>query len=183
MQLTRRRIAIAVLAVVFLSGATWAMATGRVSIGSIHAWLLSLGNAGPPLFVGVFVLGALLGLPGMAFVVGGRLAFGPELGFVLGYFGGLLACLAPFLLARRIGRTGDATPWRPKTALVRRAFESLESRPIRSVVVLRLVLWFNPPLSYALALSKIPTRAYLTGCALALAPVVGLAVFATGWFV
>ncbi len=182
MQLTRRRIAIALLALGFIAGATWAVVTGRVSIESIRVWLESLGSAGPPLFVLVFVLGALIGLPGMAFVVGGRLAFGPELGFLLGYGGGLLACLTPFLLARRIGRT-ETNPWRPKIAIVRRAFEELESRPIRSVLVLRLVLWFNPPLSYALALSAIPTRAYATGCALALAPVVALAVFATGWFV
>ncbi|HEY5933427.1 MAG TPA: VTT domain-containing protein [Kofleriaceae bacterium] len=182
MQITRRRIALAVLVLGFVAGTTWALVTGRVSIVSIRLWLESLGAAGPPLFVGVFVLGALIGLPGMAFVIGGRLAFGPALGFLLGYGGGLLACLAPFLLARRLGR-GGSNPWRPKIAIVRRAFETLESRPIRSVLVLRLVLWFNPPLSYTLALSKIPTRAYLTGCALALAPVVALAVFATGWFV
>lgn len=182
MKLTRRRIAIALLALAFVSGTTWAIVTGRVSIESIRVWLESLGAAGPLLFVGVFVLGALIGLPGMAFVIGGRLAFGPELGFVLGYGGGLLACLAPFALARRIGRT-TTNPWRPKLAIVRRAFERLESHPIRSVLVLRLILWFNPPLSYALALSKIPTRAYITGCAIALAPVVGLAVFATGWFI
>lgn len=181
MLVTRRRLALAMLAVAFFAGTTWALVTGRVSVESIRVWLESLGSAGPLLFVGVFMLGALIGLPGMAFVIGGRLAFGPELGFLLGYGGGLLACLAPFLLARRIGRT-DAVPWRPKLLLLRRALDSLEARPIRSVFVLRLVLWFNPPLSYALALSAIPTRSYLAGCALALAPVVALAVFATGWF-
>ncbi|MEJ7604290.1 MAG: VTT domain-containing protein [Kofleriaceae bacterium] len=182
MKITRRRVALAMLALAFVAGTTWALVTGRVSVGSIRIWLESLGSAGPLLFVLVFVLGALIGLPGMAFVIGGRLAFGPTLGFLLGYGGGMLACLAPFLLARRIGRT-DATPWRPRFRLLRRALESLESRPIRSVFMLRLVLWFNPPLSYALALSAISTRSYLAGCALALAPVVALAVFATGWFV
>ena len=59
----------------------------------------------------------------------------------------------------------------------------VESHPLRAVVVLRLVLWFNPPLSYALALTSIPLRAYVAGCAIALAPVVAAAVLAIGWLV
>ena len=66
---------------------------------------------------------------------------------------------------------------------MRRAFEMIESHPLRAVIVLRLILWFNPPLSYALAMTSVPVRAYVAGCAVALAPVVAAAVFATGWFV
>ena len=59
--------------------------------GYTQAWLDAQGPWGPVVFVGAFVLGSLIGLPGMAFVIGGRLAFGPYLGFVVGFGGGMLA--------------------------------------------------------------------------------------------
>ena len=179
--LTARRLVTGVLVIAFVTGAVWAYATGRVSTASIDRWLESLGPGAPALFVGAFVLGSMIGLPGMAFVVGGRLAFGPELGFALGYGAGVLACVVPFATARRL-RRGQTTAWQPRNRLVARAFDLLETHPLRSVIALRLVLWFNPPLSYALALTAVPVRAYIAGCAIALVPVVALAVFATGWF-
>ncbi|MGN6109257.1 MAG: TVP38/TMEM64 family protein [Kofleriaceae bacterium] len=179
--LSQRRIAIGVLVACFVGGAVWAGATGRVSIASIERWLESLGPLAPVLFTGAFVLGSLIGLPGMAFVIGGRLAFGAELGFVLGYGAGLVACTVPFAIARTLRRDGNSA-WRPRNRHVARAFALLDRHPLRAVIALRLVLWFNPPLSYALALTPVPWRAYLAGCAIALAPVVAVAVFATGWF-
>ena len=180
--MTPRRALILWLVGAFVAGAIWAAATGRMSAGAIDAWLESLGPMAPAMFVGAFVGGAMIGLPGMVFVVAGRLAFGPETGFALGYGGGVLACLVPFAAARRL-RRGEPRPWEPKNRHVRRAFEMIESHPLRAVIVLRLILWFNPPLSYALAMTSVPVRAYVAGCAVALAPVVAAAVFATGWFV
>ncbi len=179
---TAKRALLVVLVAAFLGGAAWASWTGRVSPASVEAWLDSLGPAAPPMFVGAFVGGAMLGLPGMMFVVGGRLAFGAEAGFALGYGGGLLACVVPFAAARRLRGGPDAeAPWRPRNRHLRRLFDLVESRPLRAVVMLRLVLWFNPPLSYALALTGVRPRTYVAGCAIALAPVVGLAMLATGW--
>ena len=61
MRFTRRRLALAMLAVAFVAGTTWAMVTGRVSVESIRIWLESLGSAGQLLFVrgeaGVDVVG------------------------------------------------------------------------------------------------------------------------------
>ena len=45
------------------------------------------------------------------------------------------------------------------------------------------LLWFDAPLSYALAFTRVPVRRYAAGCAIALLPVVGLAMLATEWFV
>jgi uncharacterized membrane protein YdjX (TVP38/TMEM64 family) len=50
------------------------------------------------------------------------------------------------------------------------------------VLLMRLVVWFNSPLSYGLALTEIRLRDYATACALALAPVVAVAMVATGLF-
>jgi uncharacterized membrane protein YdjX (TVP38/TMEM64 family) len=175
-----KRALLAVLVAAFVGGAVWAYSTGRMSAGAIEAWLASLGPAAPVMFVGAFVAGAMIGLPGMMFVIGGRLAFGAEAGFALGYGGGVLACLVPFAAGRRL-RGGGAAPWQPRNRHLRRVFGMIESHPLRTIVVLRLVLWFNPPLSYALAMTGVSARTYFTGCALALAPVVAIAVLTTGW--
>jgi uncharacterized membrane protein YdjX (TVP38/TMEM64 family) len=179
---TPRRALLLLLVGAFIAGAVWAASTGRVSADAIDRWLESLGPIAPAMFVGAFVGGAMIGLPGMVFVVAGRLAFGAETGFALGYGGGVLACILPFATARRI-RRDEARPWQPKHRLVRRAFDLVETHPLRAVLLLRLVLWFNPPLSYALAMTRVPAREYVAGCAIALAPVVAIAMFATGWFV
>lgn len=178
----RTRIAIGALVALFAAGAIWAGVTGAISTTAIRDWLDSLGAAAPVLFVLAFVAGSMVGLPGMAFVVGARLAFGPELGFVLGYATGVLACTVPFVAARFVRKAGGAT-WQPKQRHVRRAFELVETHPLPAVIALRLVLWFNPPLSYALALTSIRLRTYVAACAIALAPVVAIAVVVVGWLV
>jgi uncharacterized membrane protein YdjX (TVP38/TMEM64 family) len=174
-----RRAVLAILVLAFVAGAIVLWQTGVATPANVRDWLDSLGPAAPVLFVIAFVLGAFIGLPGMAFVVGGRLAFGPYLGMVLGYTGGMLAVIVPFVAARRLRKRGP--PWRPKRRLLARAFDQLSTHPFRAVLVLRLVLWFNPPLSYALAFSPISLRTYVAACAVALVPVVATAMIATGW--
>jgi uncharacterized membrane protein YdjX (TVP38/TMEM64 family) len=156
--------------------------TGAVTPTSVRAWLDSLGPGAPALFIVAMVAGAFVGLPGMAFVIGGRLAFGAGLGFAVGYAGGLLAVTVPFLIARRVRGAGSQEPWKPKHPWLARTFAMIETHPFRTVVVMRLILWFNPPLSYALAFVRMPARTYIAACATALAPVVALAMAATGWF-
>ena len=175
-----KRALLLALVVAFVAGTAWASATGRVSASAIEAWLASLGPIAPALFVAAFVGGAMIGLPGMMFVVGARLAFGAETGFALGYGAGVLACVVPFATARRL-RSDRGAPWQPRNRHLRRAFDLVESHPLRAIIVLRLVFWFNPPLSYALALTSVPLRSYVAGCAIALAPVVAVAVLAIGW--
>ncbi len=183
MKLSRgtRRVLLGLLVVAFVGGAVYLWRTGGVSASGIRRWIDSLGPAAPLLFVGAFVAGGLIGLPGMAFVLGARLAFGPYAGGVLAYVAGMCAITLPFITARYLRRQA-AEPWRPKQKLAARAMAMLETHPIRAVVLLRLVLWFNPPLSYALALTPLRLRDYLIGCALALAPVVAVAMLASSWF-
>lgn len=176
-----RRAVLAVFIVAFVVGAIYLWRTGAVTPSSVRAWLESLGPAAPAIFIVAFITGAFIGLPGMAFVIGGRLAFGPWLGFAVAYAGGLLAVTIPFIAARRLRHAG-AEPWRPTHKWVARAFGLIETHPFRAVVVMRLVLWFNPPLSYALAFAAVPWRTYVLACAVALAPVVALAMVATGLF-
>lgn len=176
-----RRLVLGAFVVAFVAGAVYLWRSGLVTPTSVDAWLESLGPAAPAIFVGAFVGGSFIGLPGMAFVIGGRLAFGPWLGFTVGYGGGLLAVTIPFVFARRLRRAGS-DPWRPRNRHLARVFERIETHPLLAVVLLRLVLWFNPPLSYALAFTGVSLRVYVVGCALALAPVVAAAMVVTTWF-
>jgi uncharacterized membrane protein YdjX (TVP38/TMEM64 family) len=175
-----RRVVLAILVVAFVVGAVVLWQTGVATPANVRDWLESLGPFAPLLFLVAFVIGAFIGLPGMAFVVGGRLAFGPYLGMVLGYAGGMLAVTIPFVAARKLRR---GSGWRPKHRWLARVFDQLSTHPFRAVLLLRLVLWFNPPLSYALAFSPITLRTYLAACALALVPVVATAMIATSWLV
>ena len=176
-----RRVLLGLLVVAFLAGAIYLWRTGGVTAGGIRRWILSLGPAAPLLYVGAFVAGGLVGLPGMAFVLGARLAFGPWLGGLLGYTAGLCSITLPFVLARLLKRQ-QAVPWRPRMKLAARAIDMLETHPIRAIFVLRLFFWFNPPLSYALALTPLRFRDYMLGSALALAPVVTVAMLVSSWF-
>ena len=179
---TARRVILGVLIAAFLTAAILLWRSGMVTPVRIKAWLESLGPAGPLLFLAVFVATSLIALPGMAFVVGGRLAFGPYVGFAVGYGGGLAAVVLPFLVARFARGAGKA-PWHPKQKWLAKAFGLVETHPFRAVLMLRAVLWFNAPLSYALAFGPVPTRTYVAACATALLPIVGIAMIATSWFV
>jgi uncharacterized membrane protein YdjX (TVP38/TMEM64 family) len=179
---TARRAILGGFIVAFVVGAIYLWSTGAVTPRTVGAWLDSLGPAAPALFVAAMVGGAFVGLPGMAFVIGGRLAFGPYVGFAVGFCGGMLAVTLPFLLARRVRGAGQH-PWRPKQRHLVRIYGMLETHPFRAIVLLRLIVWFNAPLSYALAFMAMPARVYIAACAVALAPVVAIAMIATSWFV
>jgi uncharacterized membrane protein YdjX (TVP38/TMEM64 family) len=161
---------LAVLAAAFIAGAVYLWRTGNITSEGIRTWLDSLGWVAPILFIGSFVGGSFVGLPGVVFVIGAVYAFGPWAGLVLGYFGGLLSTFTPFILARtmRGDRTGG---WRPKQKHLAKAFALIETHPFRAVVIMRLFVWYSPPLSYALAMTAVPVRTYVAACATSLLPV------------
>jgi uncharacterized membrane protein YdjX (TVP38/TMEM64 family) len=175
------RALIGVLVAACIGGAIYLWRTGSMSPTSVREWLDSLGPMAPIVLVCAFVAGAFLGVPGMVFVIGGRLAFGPYVGFLTGYIGGVLATIAPFVVARLL-RRAVAEPMRPRNKWIARAFDQIEHQPFRAVLVMRLIGWFNAPMSYALALTQVRLRDYAAACAVALAPIVAVAMIATGWF-
>lgn len=139
--------------------------------------LLALGALAAPVFILFFAVGELLHLPGIVFVLVARHVFGPVTGFFVGYAGAVFALTVSFAVARLLVRAARASkdPWQPRWALLRRVFERLELRPVRNVAVLRLVLWLAPPLTYAIAATRVRGRDHLLGSALGiLMPVIGV---------
>ena len=179
-----RRIAAVVIVCAIVTCAILARRSG-VDAARLQTELLALGCLAPPLFLLAFAAGELLHLPGILFVIVARVVFGTGLGLALGYLGALLAVTLSFLVARQLlaAARGVREPWRPKWRFLRRAMARLESHPIQTIALLRLVLWLAPPLSYALASSNVRLREHVIGSALGLAlPVVGV-VLLSGYFV
>src|SRR4051794_9254411 len=164
-----RRVA-AGLAVLALGACALVARRSGVDASMLQRELLALGCFAPPLFLVLFAAGELLHLPGILFVLVARVVFGPSLGFVLGYAGALFAVTLSFTVARQVLSAARATkePWRPKWRFLRRAFDGLEAHPIRTIALLRLVLWLAPPLSYPLASTGVRGRAHLVGSAIGL---------------
>ncbi len=175
-----RRVALGLVLGACIVAGIWLGRTGHLTQAAIGGWVRSWGPWSAPAFVLAFTLGELLHLPGMLFVFVARAAFGAVVGFFLSYGGSLVAITAPFLLVRGI-RTQRERTWQPRWRFLRRLLDNVETHPIRSVLVLRLLLWLSPPLDYALAFTSIRTRDYIIGSALGLAPCIGAVIYGLRW--
>jgi uncharacterized membrane protein YdjX (TVP38/TMEM64 family) len=177
-----RRIAAAAFVAALVGCAVYARRSG-VDGAMIQRELLALGWLAAPLFLVVMAAGELLHLPGMVFVVAARLVFGPSAGFALGYVGAVFAVTVSFVVARQLLAAARATnePWRPRWRFLQRALGRLESHPVQTIALLRLVLWLAAPLSYALASSNVKVKDQVLGSAIGLFAPVLVAVVLTGY--
>ena len=144
----------------------------NASAEKLHALMQRAGAWGGVAYLGAFVVGALMHVPGTIFLLAARIAYGVIGGGFLAYFGALCAVTASFVFARTLGgRAFAEIRWAP----VRRLLARLEDHPVRTIAILRVILWMSPPLNYALAMSTVRFRDYVIGSALGLvAPVVAV---------
>ena len=112
------------------------------------------------LFVLLFALGNLIQIPGWVFLAAAVLALGRMWGGVATYVAAVTSCALTFVTIRVIG--GDALRLIRNRVAVR-ILRELDTHPVGSVALLRLLFQTAPPLNYALALSGIRFRAYLIG--------------------
>lgn len=133
------------------------------------------GVAGVVLYMGLFALGQLLYVPGMVFVVAAGLAYGPWWGFAIAMVGAAFGMSVTFYVGRRIGGKPLAGVRRPR---IERLMAGLESRPQRSIALMRLVVSTAPWLNYLLALTAVRFRHYFWGSIFGIL----VPVFATTWF-
>ena len=126
-------------------------------------------------YAGTFAVGELVHIPGMLFVGAGILAFGKTAGFLMAFTGAVLSVSVTFLFVR--GVAGQVFS-ESKHPFIKRILSHLDERPVRTVMLLRLLLWLMPAVNYALALSNVRFRDYFVGSTLGLfVPVLGAAVF------
>ncbi|MBU1666342.1 MAG: VTT domain-containing protein, partial [Gammaproteobacteria bacterium] len=126
-------------------------------------------------FVLVFALGNLIQIPGWVFLAAAVLALGRTWGGVATYVAACVSCVSSFLIVRFVG--GDALR-QLDNRFVARILARLDSHPVRSIFVARVLFQTLPALNYALAMSGIRFRAYLLGTLLGLPlPIAGYCLF------
>lgn len=148
------------LAIVQLSGLR-----EHFNLAFLQRLLMEHRVSGLLLFILLFALGNLIQIPGMIFLAAAVLAFGKVWGGLATYLAASLSCLVTFGVIRWMG--GDALH-QLNNRLARRILGYLDTHPLRSVVLLRMLFQTAPPLNYALALSGVQLRHYLLGTLLGL---------------
>lgn len=156
---------------------SWLYGTGQLSPQLMSAALLGLGCWAVPAYFGVFALGQLLNIPAMVFIVLAPLVFGGgELGFFVAYAGAMMSASLTFCAVRRLkgGRAEDGAQGsqsKPlRWAVLQRALDGVQRRPVLSVALLRALLGLSPPLNYALAFSPLKAKHHFWGTALGMLP-------------
>ncbi len=121
------------------------------------------GPLGPLAFVVVFV-GAVVGqVPGLVFVIAAPALFHLPEAWFLCFVASNVAVILNFALVRRIGGQPIGSlkqPW------LQKLFGALDAHPIRTVALLRTVTVMFPPVTGALALTRISAREHALGSAI-----------------
>lgn len=138
----------------------------------LRTLLARAGVFGVLVFVVVFSLGLLAQLPGLLFIAVAVLAYGRTMGALIALIGAAVAISVSFFVVRRFGGSALAeieSPW------LRRLLSQLDTRPLRSVIVLRAIFGVAPFLNYTLALSSLGFRDYIIGSIIGMAAPITIA--------
>ena len=176
---TPRRRALRLLALAALLAGLWLVADqsglrASMTQDGIRQMMDDAGALGVVSYLIAFAAGQLAQLPGLAFVLAARVAYGPVLGFFVAYTGALLSVSVSFFLVRAVGGRALAGM---KWSWARRALGRLEDRPLSTIIALRTLFALSPPLNYALAMSSTRFRHYFAGSAIGLVAPIAFYVF------
>lgn len=175
------RIRMIALAVLFVGSIVVAKLTGVtewLTIERVRELMTEAGALGFLAFVGLFAAGELMHVPGLVFVGAASIAYGKVLGIVASYTGAIVSVAVSFVLIRTIGGQPLGAIKRP---FLRKILSRLETQPIRTVILLRMLLWLTPALNYVLAMSKVRFRDFMIGSAIGLVAPVVIAVLFFDW--
>ena len=143
-----------------------------LSLGNMQYMVEQTGFWGILIFIALFVTSAIMNIPGTAFLLLAIMLFGYWQGAVFAYVGALLGAWATFVLGRTMG--GKALT-EIKNPTVKRLLAEVEIKPIRTLIILRVLVQFSPFVGYTLALTNIKQRQYMIGNVIGiLIPTIGL---------
>jgi uncharacterized membrane protein YdjX (TVP38/TMEM64 family) len=155
----------------FVVGIT-ALGFGLNAAGVIHVDAAAIVDAvraagpwGMFVLVALFALGTAVNLPGFVFVGAAVAIYGANVGFLVALVGAVVSVNFTFGLGRALG-LGRGTvlerPWQ------RWLVERLDRHPVAIMAALRTLVVVSPPVSYALALTRLRHRDYALGSAVGL---------------
>lgn len=128
-------------------------------IDAIKASLDELGIYAPILFIGLYMIGTVLFLPGSLLTLAGGALFGPWLGTLYNLTGATLGATLAFILSRYIG-----SEWVQQKAsgILQKLLDGVEAEGWRFIAFVRLVPLFPfNLLNYALGLTRIKLIPYM----------------------
>jgi len=128
----------------------------------------------PILYVLAFAILEPFFIPGLAFMIPGGFVFSFSELFVLSWLGSIGAGIVGFSFARFIGRefVESRLPDR-----LRKYDERLDTHGLRTVILVRVMLFLAPPAHWLLGLSKVRFAPFVLGTAIGFVPGIGLAAY------
>ena len=172
----RHRLRFLVLVILALWITAWATGvTGRFTSQSMRGLLAGKGLWGVVAFMMLFSAGQLLRVPGPVFIAAAAAIYGKNLGIPVALLGALVSVTVSFAVVRAFAGHALADVQRP---VIRRLLSKIDSRPVMTVALLRLIFQTAPPLNYALPMTAVRWRDHLVGSVLGLpVPMAVMAVF------
>jgi uncharacterized membrane protein YdjX (TVP38/TMEM64 family) len=139
-----------------------------------RAALEDFGIWAPILYVVAFALLEPFFVPGLAFMIPGGFVFSFSELFVLSWLGSIGAGIVGFSFARFVGRefVESRLPDR-----LRRYDERLATHGLRTVILVRVMLFLAPPAHWLLGLSQVRFAPFVLGTAIGFVPGIGLAAY------
>jgi uncharacterized membrane protein YdjX (TVP38/TMEM64 family) len=130
-------------------------------LGAIREWIQSLGVLGPAVFVGLYVLGVVAGIPGSALTVAAGGLFGSGLGVILVSLSSTIGASFSFLIARYFARDAVAH-WLSRREKFKKLDRMTEEHGAMMLAITRLVPIFPfNLLNYGFGLTGIPFWTYV----------------------
>ncbi len=135
------------------------------SLDGLTEIILASGAYGIVLFIIAYTVGTLMNIPGVIFLFIGFMVYKGFAGIAIGFIATIIAMVVHFFFVRLMA--GEALA-EIKQPFIKKQMLKLTEHPIRTTVVLRLILFVSPPVNYALALSSIRFKDFILGSVIAL---------------
>lgn len=126
--------------------------------------IVDAGSFGVILFILAYTVGTLMNIPGVIFLFIGFMVYSGFEGMAIGYVASVVAVTVHFFFVRSLA--GQALS-EIKQPFIRKQMLRLTEHPIKTTIILRLILYVSPPVNYALALSSIKWKHSLIGTMIA----------------
>ncbi len=148
-------------------------------LAALREWIRSLGALGPLVFVGLYVLGVVAGIPGSALTIAAGGLFGSLLGVILVSLASSIGASLAFLIARYFARDAVAR-WISKRERFRTLDALTNKHGVLIIAITRLIPLFPfDILNYAFGLTKIPFWTYVFWSWLCM--LLGTVLYVVGW--
>jgi uncharacterized membrane protein YdjX (TVP38/TMEM64 family) len=170
-----------VLLVLLVGAAIWGhqrLDLGRyLSLDAMRALVEAYHPYSPLVFIGMCVAGIFLHLPEIVLFALGGMLFERPYAFAYGWIASVVGTTSTFLLVRYFARDSFQRVLTTRFTGLRALDERLERHGFLTVLVLRLVLFFAPPLNWAIGATRVRVHHYVAGTALGVVPGIAATVF------